>query len=244
MGRYLSNMAISPSTADGVLVAIDMTVSTVTGTRQGINLGAGTVVLRRLNANSQVLTSATGSAQPAGTVVAGDRIVLVAQIDALTGQVQYLNEDTGAVVPASGTAAALNPVSVAIGQGLSGRIHKAAIWLRPSGGQLPVTINQVVQEWYGNAPVTPTADVIIHSDTGQSLALGPNAGGTASPSGSLWRNVFNGGTAIRMITGLKRADGVSITNVASPLLQGYDTATPMAETAPEPSAATCRAGLS
>ncbi|MFC3568346.1 hypothetical protein [Paracoccus simplex] len=69
---------------------------------------------------------------------------------------------------------------------------------------------------------------------GQSLALGANFGGETAPNGQKWRDVFGGGTnpGALMLTGLRRADGVAIGNVANPLLNGYDTAAPAAGSGP------------
>ncbi len=64
---------------------------------------------------------------------------------------------------------------------------------------------------------------------GQSLSLGANAGGLFAPSGARWRELFSGGASnagALMLTGLVRADGVTVTNVANPLLNGYNTAVP------------------
>lgn len=63
---------------------------------------------------------------------------------------------------------------------------------------------------------------------GQSLSLGANAGGLSTPGGGRWRDVFSGAqnSGALMLTGLRRADGVAVANVANPLLVGYDTAAP------------------
>lgn len=62
---------------------------------------------------------------------------------------------------------------------------------------------------------------------GQSLSLGANFGAELAPDGRRWRDVFGGAAnpGALMLTGLKRADGVVVANVANPLLTGYDAAT-------------------
>lgn len=59
---------------------------------------------------------------------------------------------------------------------------------------------------------------------GQSLSLGANFGAELAPDGRRWRDVFGGAAnpGALMLTGLKRADGVVVSNVANPLLTGYD----------------------
>lgn len=63
---------------------------------------------------------------------------------------------------------------------------------------------------------------------GQSLSLGANVGGLYAPSGARWREVFGGGAnpGALMLNGLTRSDGVTVANVANPLLVGYNTAVP------------------
>lgn len=68
----------------------------------------------------------------------------------------------------------------------------------------------------------PATSVTIHYSEGQSLDQGPSVGNENSPSGPLWRDVFNGGEDILMLTGLERSDGVLINTTAQPLLFGYD----------------------
>ena len=60
---------------------------------------------------------------------------------------------------------------------------------------------------------------------GQSLSLGANFGAELAPDGRRWRDVFGGAAnpGALMLTGLKRVDGVTVANVANPLLNGYDT---------------------
>lgn len=69
---------------------------------------------------------------------------------------------------------------------------------------------------------------------GQSLSLGPNMGSLASPGGAFWRDVYDGTSYPRAgyLTGLARADGVAVTNVANPLLNGYDPAVSATAIAP------------
>lgn len=70
---------------------------------------------------------------------------------------------------------------------------------------------------------------------GQSLSLGANAGGLFAPSGTRWRDVFSGGTnnaGALMLTGLGRADGVAVANVANPLLVGYNKVVPATGSGP------------
>lgn len=69
---------------------------------------------------------------------------------------------------------------------------------------------------------------------GQSLSLGPNMGGLASPAGTPWRDLYDGTaySGAGYLTGLARADGVAVTNVANPLLNGYDLSVPATAIAP------------
>lgn len=69
---------------------------------------------------------------------------------------------------------------------------------------------------------------------GQSLSLGPNMGGLASPAGTLWRDVYDGTAYPKAgyLAGLQRADGQAIANVANPLLLGYDRTVPATAIAP------------
>lgn len=69
---------------------------------------------------------------------------------------------------------------------------------------------------------------------GQSLSLGPNMGGLNSPSGIPWRDVYDGTSypTVGSLIGLTRMDGVAVTNVANPLLIGYDPTAAAAAIAP------------
>lgn len=69
---------------------------------------------------------------------------------------------------------------------------------------------------------------------GQSLSLGANFGAELAPDGRRWREVFGGAanTGALMLTGLKRVDGVTVANVANPLLNGYDTSVPASGSGP------------
>lgn len=81
-------------------------------------------------------------------------------------------------------------------------------------------------------PDNTVTEIVIAG--GQSLSLGPNMGSKASPSGTLWRDVYDGTAQPKAgyLTGLKRADGVAVANVANPLLQAYDKTVDAAGIAP------------
>lgn len=70
-------------------------------------------------------------------------------------------------------------------------------------------------------PVAITA-IQSHPSTGQSLEMAVNMGAATAPSGPKWRDVF-AIPRLRMVTGRKRVDGVAVSHVAAPVLQGYDT---------------------
>ena len=75
-----------------------------------------------------------------------------------------------------------------------------------------------------STPVTLTA-VQSHPATGQSLEMAVNIGGSISPSGPRWREVLTS-PKVRMVTGRKRSDGVTIASVVAPVLKGYDPSVP------------------
>lgn len=82
------------------------------------------------------------------------------------------------------------------------------------------------------APEPTVTQMDLMVSRGQSLALGPNIGAQFAPSGERWRDVLSSNSRVRMLSGLRRPDGVEIINVTNPLLQGYDTAYPATGDAP------------
>lgn len=78
-------------------------------------------------------------------------------------------------------------------------------------------------------PAIPAGAWLTSFGKEQSLGLGANAGTSADPDGvtpaRAWAYAINDGKA-RMLTGLRRADGVAQQNIGGPLLAGYDTAFP------------------
>lgn len=58
--------------------------------------------------------------------------------------------------------------------------------------------------------------------TGQSTELAVNMGNTLAPNGVKWREVI-ASPRLRMVSGRRQQNGTTVTHVAQPLLQGYDT---------------------
>lgn len=221
-GRYLMASGLVPSTADGALILVDVTFDTTTGTGQAVNFG-GTQARRGSTVLQYAVPEWTSpTAQSVGTVTPPQRQVMAIELNQVADNVRYRNSGANTIEQRATTLAALAPTTLSIGQGMSGTIHRVAVILRPAGQQLPITLEEAIANFNGG-DVTPPAEVVtIHGDNGQSLALGPNSGGVTAPNGQLWRNVLGGNPEIRMLTGLVRLDGASVTHVAAPLLQRYN----------------------
>lgn len=228
VGRYLTITGISPSTAAGTILLVDVTFDTLTGTAQALTFmgsGGSAAQLRRSSASYQSVSVTAGTVTD-GPATVGRRVVMAVEIDAVAGVGRSRNTETGAILATEGTADPLAPVSLTIGQGMAGVLHRAAVILRPAGQQLPITLDQAIADFTGSGggtvPIEPGASIMGIDGIDQSLGLGPNEGGNFAPNGQRWRDALNGGEGVVMLAGMQRADGVAITQVAAPLLQGYN----------------------
>lgn len=236
VGRYLSVTGIDPSTAAGAIVLLDMTVDTVTGTAQGIVVGGTQAVLRRGGASYATVAATTGaSGINSGPAIAGQRVTMAVEIDAVGGVARYRRTDTGAIFDVVGSPVAFSATSITIGQGMAGVVHRAAMILRPAGTDFPLSFQQILGMFAsaGSNPgdgdggdsgsdIPVTATVLGFDSIEQSLGLGPNVGTATAPDGRLWRDVMGGGNDVVMLDGLIRSDQREISSVAAPLLQGYN----------------------
>lgn len=236
VGRYLMADGLTIPAGDGFILAIDATFHQITGTQQAVVLGAGATALGTLRAasataqiNVGVGINGTAANVSAGTLTAGQRVQMVAEFDRVAETLRYWNVSTNAVVSQALTyGSTIAATRISLGQGANISLHRVGIVTRPTGQAWGTTFEEVLADFNQGAgavdpePV-PFSTVRMHVPTGQSLAQGVNDGGVPSPSGTVWRTVLQN-AGVRMLTGHVRKDGVAITTVGSPLLQGYNTA--------------------
>lgn len=235
--RYmLRNPLAGITNKRGILAVMRAKMQSAGTTQQMLVLYNGAspfLSLRTANANTQINIGAglNGTTQNINLkpFVVGEVITIVAELDVDNQMLRYWNSATELVteqiisIPAN-----LSVTRIHSGQGaVNSEIQFIAVGTKSLEGEWDTTFEDAVQAYINqsNTPVTPDpitfASVPLHQSRGQSLALGPNIGGLISPTGQRWRDVFKN-PRVRMLTGTKRADGVNITHVASPLLQGYD----------------------
>ena len=234
LGQYFMADALTIPAGDGFIIAADFTPRQVTGTQnvimisttQGVILGSIRSANTAAQYNVGVGVNGTAVNVASGPMTVGGRIQMAIEFDRVAGTLRSWNLSTGAVVSQPLTySGSLNAVRISIGQASNHSVHRVSMVARPTGAAWGTTLEEVLEDYGltgGGAPSGLTA-MRIEVDTGQSLGLGPNEGNTASPAGPLWRDVL-ASNRVRGLGGTYRSDNVLITQVAAPLLKGYDTA--------------------
>ena len=237
LGQYFMADGLTIPAGDGFILAADFTPHQITGTQNVISIftSAGVILgtIRSANAAHQynvgVGINGTAANVASGTAVAGTRVQMAIEFDRVAGTIRHWNLATGAVVSQALTySGPINAVRISIGQASNHSVHKAAVVTRPTGAAWATTLEEVLADFdlrtgTVNPEPVPFTAMDIYASTGQSLGLGLNMGGQASPSGTVWRTVLQNQN-VQMLTGHQRKDSVAVASVSAPLLQGYNTA--------------------
>lgn len=235
-GQYFISDGLTINAGDGLILAADFTPNTITGAQNVISVFApsGVVlgIIRTANTAAQynVGVGINGSAAnvASGTAAIGTRVQMAIEFDRVAGTIRSWNLSTGEVVSQPLTySGPLNAVRISIGQSSRHSVHRASLVSRPTGQPWATTLEEVLAD-YGLGEIVvpepvPFTAMDIYASTGQSLALGLNMGGQASPSGPVWRTLLSS-ASVRMLTGHVRKDAVAVTSVSMPLLGGYNIA--------------------
>lgn len=151
-GRYLTVTGINPDVGDGAILLVDVTFNDTSGTGQALAF-QGTV-LRRASGTLQYTTGewTSPAAQNAGTVTPPQRVQMAMHLDRIGENVRYW--DVGGAAFANRATTFANPITknqINLGQGMSGIIHKVAIIAHPSGGALPMTLEDALADFLTGA---------------------------------------------------------------------------------------------
>lgn len=216
--KYMRITGISPQAAGGLMALVEFTPAVATGTQQPLNVGAGAFVLRSSNTTAQWASSnGTPTSGNLGTFAAGNRVTIAAEMNA-DGDFINTRAIDGTIVNTARVIAPFAPTELGIGQTVNGTIHKVVLLAKAAGEQFPISFADFAGG--GSSPPEFTSATVVDLD-GQSLALGANVSNTTAPNGQTWRSNYTS-AAVRSLSGLQRPDGVVVTHVSAPLLQGYN----------------------
>lgn len=146
-GAFLRITGISPDTADGMVVVVDVTFDDLAGSGVPYNFGNVATVLKANGGPVLMRANSNGFSQSVYTTTVGERIVAAIELDAVADNVRYWNLNTEAIVSTAYTLPSLAPTYLNIGQGMTGTVHRLAVIPRPSGGALSVTLEQALADF-------------------------------------------------------------------------------------------------